>query len=370
MGVQAAKSLSEQLRKRDAFGRLPIYRAAEVGNYEVVKHIAEASQLTLAETLDLAIVSSENPDHKDTWHFILLLIRRGMLHEHTDLQLKTHPLLLLAVERNDTMAIQLLYEAGGDLNSRDHTKLWYTDTALHLAIGRKNIESADVLINLGASVAILNRCGLSPLHAACSYGVLEVVSILLLHRADPNQQVPPGPLHHHEGHVPFHFAIPASMSTEIDGTRSKIAKSLLDHGADINIEDNSGRSPARLILESFYHRQRSSSSINAGEFDQLVEIFRQHRPPLFQPITKEGFMPLHLAAALGDLDLIKETLDSGVPVDWPTFGYPGMTPLVVAVENRRVEAVRLLLEYGAELSYSKWLTRRSDEKVMIVTVSQ
>jgi ankyrin repeat protein len=368
--LQDAPLLLEDLRCPDIFGRLPIYRAAEVGKYEVVKNIAECSRLTPEETLELAIISSGNLDNRDTLHFFLKLVPFGMLLEHEHLQIKAHRLLLRVIERSDVIATQALCKAGVDLNRRDQLNLWYMNTALHVAIKNKNHEIAKLLIGLGASVSVCNARGLSPLHVACENGLHDIVSTILRRGADSNQQVPPRQLAYtNEGKTPLHFAIEASTYTVTLEDMLQVVKILLDHGVDINIEDAAGKSPAWRVLERLYDRRnRGNGSLDS--YSELLELFQQHHPTLFQPISDEGFSPLHFASLDGDTDAIKAALDSGVPVDWPTFKYPHMTALRIAVEHRQLEAVEVLLEYGANLGYYPFGRGRNEKRHMIIAFSR
>jgi len=66
-----------------------------------------------------------------------------------------------------------------------------------------------------------------------------------------------------------------------------------------------------------------------------------------------------VAASTGDVEKVREFLDSGIPVDWPTFegsyfhaSKHQKTALWFAVEHNHLQVVKLLLECDAGLCFS------------------
>ena len=60
---------------------------------------------------------------------------------------------------------------------------------------------------------------------------------------------------------------------------------------------------------------------------------------------------LNLAAALGQLDKVKELLKQGADIQWRDPANNGKTPLVKAILGGRFETVKYLLENGADINY-------------------
>ena len=58
--------------------------------------------------------------------------------------------------------------------------------------------------------------------------------------------------------------------------------------------------------------------------------------------------PLHFAVDRGEVDIVKQLLDSGAEVNAQDSS--GETPLMLAVTCEHLELVRILLEHGADKS--------------------
>ncbi len=81
---------------------------------------------------------------------------------------------------------------------------------------------------------------------------------------------------------------------------------------------------------------------------QIAYILISHSTAHLDVRDKFGNTALHLAAQRGSLDVMRELLEAKAPVDVPN--HEGITPLMMAANNNHVEAVKLLLKYGADAS--------------------
>ena len=68
-----------------------------------------------------------------------------------------------------------------------------------------------------------------------------------------------------------------------------------------------------------------------------------------------GRAPLHYAAAGGRLEAIAALLGHGAPVNANDEATIGETPLALAVQEASVDAVRLLLDAGADPDIAGWM---------------
>lgn len=91
----------------------------------------------------------------------------------------------------------------------------------------------------------------------------------------------------------------------------------------------------------------------AGE--QVLEALRTRRPALARMLIRLGAdptygtgsaSPVHLAAAAGDVEMLRFLLEHGVDVDRPIKW--GITPLHKAREHHQREAEQFLLAHGAD----------------------
>ena len=238
-------------------------------------------------------------------------------------------------------------------------------TPLHMAADRGLLEVTRILIKRGASINARDSSDRTPLHPTCD-GMpgtfddtyLEVVQYLLEHGADVDAQADTEhstPLHLASYHGGFKVAwlllnhcvninVRGKMSrtplhevlTGLDNTLPDYyvdaVRFLLDHGADVDAEDDNRSTPlhviskhgnvkaARLLLE---HGAR----VDARDNDQST--------------------PLHLASRNGNVEAVRLLLERGADVH--ALNDKRSTPLHFASQSGNVEAVRLLVEHGADI---------------------
>ena len=150
------------------------------------------------------------------------------------------------------------------------------------ALARGHFETADLLRRHGADPDVRGRYGMAPLHAAAHSGNIEVARILIEY--DPTAIS----ARNEVNATPLHWA----------STRGGTVLLLLEHGADINVRVDDGRTP------------------------------------------------LHVALGNGALEEARVLLEHGADVG--AKRHDGLTPLQVAAQKSHDEMVKLLLEHGAK----------------------
>src|SRR5262245_50092213 len=85
-----------------------------------------------------------------------------------------------AVQKGDKTAVRTLLQRKADVNAAQVDGA----TALHWAVYRDDLETADLLIRAGATVKAKNREGISPLYLASQYGGAAMIDRLLKSGAD------------------------------------------------------------------------------------------------------------------------------------------------------------------------------------------
>jgi ankyrin repeat protein len=164
----------------------------------------------------------------------------------------------LASQRHLSGMVALLLKSGLDLDAQDNDNM----TPLLLAAsGRftfnysdaRSTAAAQVLLEHGASVHVRNKNGQTPLHLASQHGFSGMVALLLKFGADMNVQ-------DDDNMTPLHFAVHLSSGPENgffgfndDGDTYydkavKIITLLLEHGVNVQVQNNNGETPLRVVL--------------------------------------------------------------------------------------------------------------------------
>lgn len=202
-------------------------------------------------------------------------------------------LLRVAASKGDTKQVRALLAAGCHPDER------YAEAATrNEIIGWKNTGSEyleetlgeDVDRDLGDPKHSRARLGWTALHLACQHQHLDTVEILLEAGAMPD-------IPNRFGETPLHSVFLTFHRTEspIDETmRTRIAKRLIDAGADVNKVDLHGTAAIHLAS---YHPGTGDSIrclIDAGADLNLV--------------SKRYLVPLHMASTIGDSTVVDELL--------------------------------------------------------------
>ncbi|KAJ6017996.1 hypothetical protein N7451_001375 [Penicillium sp. IBT 35674x] len=174
-----------------------------------------------------------------------------------------------------------------------------------------------LLLDAGADINHENNRRETPLHAAAENGYEAAVKVLIERKANINSNPAPLTAAAKKGHV-------------------NITKLLLQSGAD---------TPS-LIMDTnlpryFYALSCLSNSADCEDESSLAGVLQEWCSPSFQ--DEFGRLPLHWAAARGDVTLVQRILNAGcTPNPKDVFG---RTPLFAAVCRDRGSVVKVLLDH-------------------------
>ncbi|MBZ5560075.1 MAG: ankyrin repeat domain-containing protein [Acidobacteriia bacterium] len=276
-------------------------------------------------------------------------------------------------------AVRALLKDGGDVNTAQADGM----TALHWAASKNDVDLATLLLYAGANVKATTRIGgYTPLLIASRSGHAEMVAALVNAGADANLATT-------NGATPLMFAAQAGSVDAV--------KALIAHGADVNAAEKvkgetalsfaaaNGRADVIRVLTAHGAKTNvATKSVDLDAFNKeeiaLQEQFRQQQAqaqaarggaaanapqgrgrgnPNAKPgIDRQfnyteligywgGLTPLHLAARQGELDAVKALLDAGADVNQPTNG-DKVTPIVIATINGHFDLAKYLLDKGAD----------------------
>lgn len=257
----------------------------------------------------------------------LLLCGASRAAETADLRL------IHAARNQDAKTVRALLAEKVDVNSRSSDG----STALLWSAHWNDLETANLLLAAGADANLANDFRMTPLSQACTNANDAFVHALLKAGANPNTPIA-------TGETPL---MTCSKTGSADAVRM-----LIEYGADLNAKEPKENQTALMWAAAERHP------------DVVKALIAAHAD--LNAHTKQGFMAIHFAARVGDLESVKAFLAAGVDVNVltqteggtnrvsnflgiaKTIGSLGYTPLLVAVVRGQVDLALWLLDHGAD----------------------
>lgn len=246
--------------------------------------------------------------------------------------------------------------AGLGINERDPAGA----TPLHVAVDEGQGEAALLLLQLGASAAIPDDKGFSPLHLAIIREDPAVAQALIAAPGvDLNCKSFPPPRPEFDGPPPE--TTPLNIAVEM--RQVEIVRALLAKGANPNVPDGNGNNAAHIALDTdqlslLEELLKAGADANAGNKEYhspahfcalkgKTEALKLYLAAKADPNLKEenGFTPLHLAARAGRAPAVEALLAAGAEAN--AANNSGSTALHLACVNKRAEVVATILRAAA-----------------------
>jgi len=206
---------------------------------------------------------------------------------------------------------EVLLRAHAAVDAKHHGRA----TPLHVAAGGGHKEVAEVLLRAHAAVDAKSNDGRTPLHTAAGDGHKEVAEVLLRAHAAVDAKS-------NDRWTPLHVAA--------GGGHKEVAEVLLRAHAAVDAKSNDGRTPLHTAASD-------------GHKEVAEVLLRAHAA--VDAKTNDGRTPLHVAAVDGHKEVAVVLLCAGAAVDAPDGSM--LTPLRVATLSKKLNVVRLLLEWHA-----------------------
>jgi ankyrin repeat protein/beta-lactamase regulating signal transducer with metallopeptidase domain len=261
--------------------------------------------------------------------------------------------------RKDVAAV--LLAQGANINEADGSG----QTPLHLAANFDGKLLSEFLLAQGAQIDARDNAGNTPLHAAADLPEVgkDLLELLIAKGADVKAR-------NDAGQTPLHRV---SMIRRLDKHLERTAEALLALGAEIDAKDKSGYTPLHFAVERGHRelvdllvakgadvRTRAADgttllhqAVKSGQLE-MVE-WSLSRGIDINSAGSDGWTALHLALAaplnansININSIVQALIARGADVK--ARDVRGNTPAQIAVGHNRKDAVRLLLDKGAEVS--------------------
>ena len=224
-----------------------------------------------------------------------------------------------AAERGDLAAVRTLLGQKTDVNAGREDG----HTALHAAAHADRRDIAEALLKAGASAAARDRYGITPLYLASQNGNADLIRLLLDAGVDPNSTDPGGET--------------ALMTATRTGATAAM-RLLIDRGATVDAREPEFQQTALMIAVREDHAPAVEVLLAAGA--SVNAQTRKGPTPNFVPPCKgTGCGSEGVGINRGGLP------DRGRRAEVKG----GMTPLLYAARDGRLEPARLLVAAGADL---------------------
>jgi ankyrin repeat protein len=256
----------------------------------------------------------------------LLLVSLGASAQ-SDLDAK----LLAAAQKANPADVRAQLAAGADANARAADG----STALLYAAHFGDAASVQALLGAKGDPNLTNRYGVGPMHEAAQRADAALLRTLIDAGATVDRALP-------QGETPLMIA---SRTSGIEAVRL-----LIERGADVNVvEQWQGQTP--LMYAAANDRGDVASALIAAGADvnartpinDLPE--RESRVRYYVEIPLAGFTPVMFAARSGANSALRALIAGKADLDAKTP--EGFTPVVIALDNLRFDAAKVLIEGGA-----------------------
>uniref|UniRef100_A0A2R5LJ33 Ankyrin repeat and fyve domain-containing protein 1 n=1 Tax=Ornithodoros turicata TaxID=34597 RepID=A0A2R5LJ33_9ACAR len=359
-----------------------IQRGDEFSAVFLIEHNASVSSaVPMEKETALHMVASFKPETTDDSvveamaNVAALLLRKGASVNEQDCNGNTP--LHRCIEANNSKVFHLLLNCDSlnlELKNNDeHTALWHTlhtsggpydagsfaaqladrganldsvnkitgDSLLHLAAQTRNEEAGQFLVDRGAKCNIINGKGETALHVACRMGLAKLARALLDHGADPNKQSLSISAMDDETtaylQTPLHLAV---LCEHADTVKSILEYKVVAQQCpsnpplpNLNVKNSRDETPLSLALELSLHSV-ARDLLAAGASLDVVD--------------GEGLTLLHRAIMHQDTHGALFLLEQGADFDFKTSS--NETPLQLAIKRHLPAVVKALCELGADMT--------------------
>ncbi|XP_030849658.1 serine/threonine-protein phosphatase 6 regulatory ankyrin repeat subunit A-like [Strongylocentrotus purpuratus] len=186
--------------------------------------------------------------------------------------------LLLAAEYGHQSCVEELISYGADPTKRDNDG----DSLVHVASLGGGLETLKFVLDLEGMSKLIsskNNVGQIPLHSAAKVGNIDCVELLLAQdtrQEDGEDSCFLVDEQDSQGKTPLHLAV--------EGGFSPVIEALIEAGADLNIQNNDGKTCLHLLVTLWGSPEHPDKKVQTTNgFEPVVS-----RYPQYEPLTDKG----------------------------------------------------------------------------------
>src|SRR6185503_6145160 len=254
-----------------------------------------------------------------------------------------------AAMQGNREAVRLLLKQAADVNAAQGDGM----TALHWAAMKDDADLAQTLLYAGANVKATTRIGsYTPLILAAKNGSATVMAPLVQSGADVNAQTS-------NGTTPLMFAAASGSAAAVN--------LLIASGANVNAKESvrgltpamfaaaSNRAAVLEVLAKHGADLKATSKVTdlaalSRDPAALREFTQGNPPPPGEPPTASRNGPAPVASGRGGRGTQTAGVDRNYQLNELVAAQGGLTPLLLASREGYVEAVKVLLDAGADVN--------------------
>jgi ankyrin repeat protein len=349
---------------QDKDGRSVLHSAVERGHEKVVKLLLERG----------ANVDAEDKDGKSVLHSAVVtgcsVIIEQVLRHCPDVNNKSNRSALNVAVRGYRQwygkIVENLLQYGYTVNPEDVNNC----ELLHAAVEKGYLKIVEDLLKCGVDVNMLYKptygTGYMPLHVATRSHQEEVAKLLITYGADVNAQ-------DETGKTPVFYATvnadlkitrllltnkanvkddPELLSIAVRNERREIVEVLLQHGADVNTSDECGRTALHFTAldKSMGLFGYDLHKRPDGNVRGEIAKLLLIRGANVNAETKKGLTALHAATENGYVKVVEVLLEYNADVNSKSKDEYGITALHIASDRGHEQIVTALLEHGSDIN--------------------
>lgn len=314
------------INTKDKDGNTPLLLAAKAGQVEMMKKLIDAGANPNMRNNDIQSPLYVAAESGNVAAVDLLLAEpsvRTEVNSHAEYKTGWTPLMVAAV-KNHAEIIDKLFAVGADVNQTDNQNR----NSLFIAAVNGKLDAAKKLTALGADArkSPVSNNNRSPMvHWVHNDNYREMLAVLISAGADINAT-------DGSGQTALHRAC--------DGMHGDKIKTLLSLGANPNIVNEFGQRPIDELMDNYNYRNDEMLPIMTALLDKGASAD-------LSPMAEIETSPMHIATQHGHSKTVAMMLQHNAQVDAHDRTYSRKTPLMIAVEQGKLDIAEMLVAHGA-----------------------